>query len=101
MGSAAHVKGLKMAGFDQRCPFCNHEIDCRAAWDYQTDYVLVCGNCERDVQVNVHSEPVFETSKPSCPMCNKTLKVGDRSYCVGCREKLSALSEYNKQQSTK
>jgi hypothetical protein len=86
-----------MAGFDQKCPFCNHDIDCRAAWDYQTDYVLVCGNCERDVQVNVHSEPVFETSKPSCPMCDKTLKVGDRHYCVGCREKLSALSEHNKQ----
>ena len=88
-----------MAGFDQKCPFCNHDINCRAEWDYQTDFVVVCKNCDRNVQVDVQSEPVFETSKPICPMCSKVLKAGDMHYCVGCRQKLSELSERNEQAS--
>jgi len=85
-----------MAGFDEKCPFCHRAIDCRAAWDYQTDFVVECKNCERKVQVDVHQEPVFETSKPKCPMCNKHLKKSDLCYCSGCKEKLHKLSEFNK-----
>ena len=79
-----------MAGFDEKCPFCNHKIDCMESWDYRTQFIVCCKNCERNVLVCVYSEPSFETSKPACLMCSKTLKASEFDYCAACKNKLSA-----------
>jgi hypothetical protein len=84
-----------MAGFDQRCPHCDREIDCQRRWadhDYQTEFHVEC-ECGKRVCVNVHSVPEFETSKVMCQMCNK--KEAVLWYCKPCKAKLDALSKAN------
>ena len=80
-----------MAGFDEKCPYCNKDIDCRAAWidrDYLTDFKVQCSWCNREVQIDVGMEPIFETSKPSCAMCSRA-EIGDNQfYCNKCHEKI-------------
>jgi hypothetical protein len=45
------------------------------------------------VQVDVTSEPVFETSKPRCMKCYKGEPV-NQWYCQKCQDELNALSAH-------
>lgn len=87
-----------MAGFDHKCPYCNQEIDVRSAWesrDYSTDFQVACDWCKRNVQIDVSSEPIFETSKPTCSMCSRAELGSNPYYCDPCHSKLIALSAQN------
>jgi hypothetical protein len=87
-----------MAGFDHKCPYCDKEIAVYREWEsreYTSDFIVECEWCKRRVQVDVRSEPVFETGKPMCPMCCRA-EVGDNPfYCDPCHEKLIELSKHN------
>jgi hypothetical protein len=89
-----------MAGFDQKCPYCDHDIDCRAKWestDYSTSFNVDCGWCKRPVQVYVGMEPIFETAKVTCSMCAKADVAANGFYCDPCHQRLIELSKHNEQ----
>ena len=94
-----------MAGFDQKCPYCNVEIDVHPAWmdnDYKTDFTMRCPGCDRRVQVDVSMTPEFETSKRNCVVCHNVELTDDQGwYCDRCKAQLDAVSEMNKQRSKK
>jgi hypothetical protein len=87
-----------MAGFDERCPYCNHEINCQSVWenhDYATGFKAECVWCMRKVQIDVRMEPIFETSKPCCAMCSKAETGDNPHYCNPCHARLIELSKHN------
>ena len=87
-----------MAGFDHKCPYCNAEIDVEHAWranDQRMNFRTVCESCRKSVEIDVHTEPVFETSKPRCLMCHKAEPAGSPWYCGECHKKLQELSKRN------
>jgi hypothetical protein len=87
-----------MAGFDHKCPFCDHEIEVYKEWefrDYTTNFEVACEWCKRQVSVNVRSEPIFETCKPTCAMCGRADTGDNPNYCNPCHQKLIELSKHN------
>lgn len=87
-----------MAGFDCKCPYCDKEIPVYNEWvahDHSTDFTIACEWCGRTVQIDVGMEPIFETSKPSCCMCNKAEPGDNGHYCNPCHQKLIELSKRN------
>jgi hypothetical protein len=62
-----------MAGFDGRCPHCNHDIGDKrlhSIWtdhDYSTSFEFDCEKCERSIEMTVHSVPEFELQKAETP----------------------------------
>jgi cell division protein FtsB len=80
-----------MAGFDQKCPHCDHEIDCQGKWqntDYSASFSANCDWCKRAVQVFVGMEPIFETGKVTCAMCAKADVDGNGCYCDSCHQRI-------------
>lgn len=90
-----------MAGFDEKCPYCDREIDCQAKWqntDYSTSFNTNCGWCTRPVQVCVRMEPIFETGKATCAMCSKADVGGNGFYCDPCHQRMVDLSKFSESQ---
>jgi len=82
-----------MSGFDERCPHCDAKIDCQSAWqnsDHQDCFKHVCGECDKTLEITVHSVPEFRTERVRCLMCNKTSD-SPRDYCDECKAKLVAI----------
>jgi hypothetical protein len=76
-----------MSGFDHKCPYCETEIDVHRAWeshDYSDDFLTMCEACHRVVQIDVATEPIFETSKPVCHRCRRAELTDSQSYCDHC-----------------
>ena len=85
-----------MAGYDHKCPYCDTEMPLHKMWvsrEYEADFQVNCDKCSRTVQVDVESEPVFETSKPRCMKCYKGEPV-NQWYCQKCQDELNALSAH-------
>lgn len=78
-----------MSGFDQKCPFCDADMDCRRHWDYETEYNIECRACDKLVHISVRMTPEFTTSKPVCGKCNK-VEIQSGSYCPECRAEIEA-----------
>jgi hypothetical protein len=92
-----------MAGFNQKCPYCNVEIDVQQAWtdnDYKTDFTIRCPGCDLRVHVDVFITPEFKTSKRKCDLCNKVELTEDQAwYCDRCKSQIDAVREMNRQRS--
>jgi hypothetical protein len=87
-----------MSGFDEKCPYCETEIDVRSEWeyrDYADEFFVDCKNCNHRVQVDVVPEPIFETSKPMCKLCCRAEATVNPHYCDPCHAKLKELSKHN------
>jgi hypothetical protein len=86
-----------MAGFDEKCPYCDADIEAQRQWeshDYSTSFEVACPSCERRVEIGVSMEPMFETSKPMCHMCSRE-RGNNPCYCDPCHAKLKELSKHN------
>ena len=82
-----------MAGFDEKCPHCDADIEAQRQWefhDYSTSFEVDCPSCGLRVEIGVSMEPIFETSKPSCAMCSRE-RGGNAHYCDKCHKELIEL----------
>ena len=83
-----------MAGFDEKCPYCDKVMNIRNRWDYESTFRLDCEHCQKTVSITVHSVPEFETSKLLCVRCEATV-IEDGHYCKICQERIAKIKSDN------
>lgn len=85
-----------MAGFDEKCPHCDCDINCDYHWrngDYSNCFKIEC-KCGKQVEIEVEFSPVFSTSKVMCAMCGRREPEGTH-YCKVCSDKIKEHESEN------
>ncbi len=55
--------------YNQRCPWCDESVDPERVFNdvLEVEFKFLCPHCDRQIQVQVESRPIFELSKPESP----------------------------------
>lgn len=83
-----------MPDFNQKCPHCQVDIDCETLWrntDHQSEFEVVCGDCDGILRIIVHQVAEFATDFCRCASCKVPID-GTRDYCGDCQRKLTGMN---------